>query len=89
MRDVERTKDKTDDVTIGSDTPGCMPDIFKSPEITDTRVPGSITTDRIEGFETDLRRQSNRKDNAGRKTNFKGVTYVPETNFKGAMTTYQ
>jgi hypothetical protein len=54
--DIEKTIDKTDDITIASDTSGCTPDIFKSPEITDKRVP--IITDRVEGYDIDSRRQA-------------------------------
>ncbi len=78
--DVERTTDKTDDITIASDTSGCTPDIFKSPEITDKRVPGSIITDGVEGFDIDSRRQAKTKGDAGTiKLKFKGVKFVPET----------
>ena len=44
------------DIMETADTPGTTPEIFKSPEkTTDTRVPGSIVTDRVEEFEIDSR----------------------------------
>jgi hypothetical protein len=77
--DVEKITDKTDDMTAASDTTGSTPDIFKSPEMTDKRVPGSIITDRVEGFDIDSRRQAIQKGKVATLKKFKGYVWVPET----------
>ena len=51
---------------------GSTPDIFKSPEIIEGRVPGSITSDTTLGFRFEERATQSRKK-------FKGVRVVPET----------
>jgi hypothetical protein len=61
--------DNTQKTTLASDTTGSTPDIFKSPELSKGRVPGSIETDIIQ---------------ASPKTHpyHQGVLFVPETQFE-------
>jgi hypothetical protein len=66
------TDDKTYDTTAALDTTGSTPDIFKSPEMTDKRVPGSNITNRVEGFEIVSRRQAIEKGNVSTLKKFKG-----------------
>jgi hypothetical protein len=51
---------------------GSTPDIFKSPEIIEGRVPGSITSETTSGFRIEERTTQSRKK-------YKGVRVVPET----------
>jgi hypothetical protein len=43
----DKTKDKTKDISVASDTTASTPECLKSPETIMTRIPGSVVTDRI------------------------------------------
>ena len=77
--DNENVTDKTDDISPASDTTEGTPDIFKSPEMTDKRVPGSIITDRIEGYDIQSKRQASLTEKIPKLKKFKGYVWVPET----------
>ena len=77
--DNENVTDKTDDISPASDTTEGTPDIFKSPEMTDKRVPGSIITDRIEGYDIQSKRQASQTEKIPKLKKFKGYVWVPET----------
>jgi hypothetical protein len=68
--DKDEMTDTREDRTIKS--VGSTPDIFKSPEIIEGRVPGSITLDTTSGFRIEERTTQSRKK-------YKGVRVVPET----------
>ncbi len=46
----EEEGDNTPTTTLASDTTGSTPDMFKSPETSQKRVPGSIVTDTIHNY---------------------------------------
>ncbi len=68
--DKEEMTDTREDRTIKS--VGSTPDIFKSPQTIEGRVPGSITSDTTSGFRFQERTTQS-------KTKYKGVRVVPET----------
>jgi hypothetical protein len=68
--DKEEMTDTREDRTIKS--VGSTPDIFKSPETIEGRVPGSITSDTTSGFRFQERITQSRNK-------YKGVRVVPET----------
>jgi hypothetical protein len=67
--------DKTQKTTLASDTTGSTPDMFKSPETREERVPGSIVTDTIHNYviQSSPKRQS-----------YEGVSYVRETEIQAS-----
>ena len=46
----DEDEDNTEKTTLASDTTGSTPDIFKPPELSKGRVPGSIETDIINDY---------------------------------------
>jgi hypothetical protein len=68
----EQTNDIPDQTTPQSDTTGSTPDMFKSPQIVQDRVPGSIVEDSTRTEQTEVQ-----KTKAPRK--YKGWVYIPET----------
>jgi hypothetical protein len=63
--------DNTDKTTLGSDTTGSTPDLFKSPEQSKGRVAGSIVTDIISDYVIQASPKA--------KVYPQGVVFVPET----------
>jgi hypothetical protein len=68
----EQTYDKPNQTTPQSDTTGSTPEIFKSPQVVQDRVPGSIVDNTTRLEQTELQ-----KTKAPRK--YKGWVYIPET----------
>ena len=68
----EQTNDKPDQTTPQSDTTGSTPEMFKSPEVIQDRVPGSIVDETTRMEQTVVQ-----KTKAPRK--YKGWVYIPET----------
>jgi hypothetical protein len=52
---------------------------LKFPEIAQTRIPGSVTTDRVESYDIYSRRKASEKDEVVQGSNYTGVNFVPET----------
>jgi hypothetical protein len=68
----EQTNDKPDQTPPQSDTIGSTPEMFKSPDVIQDRVPGSIVDETTRMEQTVVQ-----KTKAPRK--FKGWVYIPET----------
>jgi hypothetical protein len=77
--DDEETKDSNADKNNALDKTPSLPDILKSPEPIQARIPGSVVVDGIGSFDIESRRVGTVKDKVARKKNFKGVNFVPET----------
>jgi hypothetical protein len=69
--------DNTDKTALGSDTTGSTPDLFKSPEQSKGRVPGSVETDIISDYVI----QASPKT----KQYPQGVVFVPETELEQSL----
>jgi hypothetical protein len=72
----EEEGDNTPTTNLASDTTGSTPDMFKSPETSQERVPGSIVTDTINNYviESSPTRQS-----------YEGVSFVGETEIQASL----
>jgi hypothetical protein len=62
---------KGEDIQDKNKTPS-PPDCLKSPDLVQTRIPGSVMVDRVESFEIIARKVAKGKD----KDEFKGVSYL-------------
>jgi hypothetical protein len=70
--DKEEMTDRGEDRTIESNSTGSTPEIFKSPDIVQGRVTGSVVTDTVAPFEIEARHEKS-------KFIYKGVSLVKET----------
>jgi hypothetical protein len=75
----DKTKEKTKDTSVASDTTASTPECLKSPETIMTRIPGSVVTDRIGSQEIQSRRKPSGKDEVEPDRVYAGVKFVPET----------